>query len=331
MKKLVYILVMFIFLSSCSEKENKVINSELFTGARFVKVIEVHPISLEKVLNYSGSVKFDDAIDITSNFNGIIDRIYVSEGQRVSKDQLLAQIDKKSYDQFEANYVLAEKNYNRAKNLLAENAIDQMSFEDIENLYINSQVIYENAKLNLMIRAPFAGTITSINFKEKEIYNPMSGGIARLISSSVVHIESFVSDSDVYLLKNGQKVRVKINNEKYDGKINFISPENDKFTGLNRIKILLNEKPTLRYNQFVEIEFITEYKENVIAIPRESLLSDNLVIVDNNGYSAYKNVIIGMETRELLEVKSGLEIGDLVVVEGNSGLNEGYPLTRVRN
>ena len=355
MKKTLYLIITLLLMCSCTRKEKTFNKEELFTGARFVKAVEAHRTNLERILNYSGSVKFDDAIEIIPPIAGKIEKIHVYEGQRVSKNQLIVEIDKKSLEQFSVNFTLAEKNYQRAQNLLNENAIDLKSFDDIENIYLNARTVYETALENLNVLAPFDGTISTIYYKENETYNPMLGkGVARLISNQNIYIEVFVSETDVTILKTGQKVRIKlntleqnnsvindsnikniasekINNSYLDGELIWISPEHDTITGMIKVKISLRDKTNLRYNQFVSVEFIPEYRENVVVIPREAILSGNKVIVNNNGYAQHRQVYIGLETRNFVEIINGIIEGELVIIEGNTGLEDGYPLTMERN
>jgi membrane fusion protein (multidrug efflux system) len=318
---------------ACGDKAPVTEDENHFTGARLVRVATAEVGTIERVLNYSGSVRFDNATDIIPAISGRIDKIHVREGMRVARNQLIAEIDSKTLAQHSANFDLAEKNYIRAQNLFSEGAIDQRSFEEMENMYLSVQTLYEQAKQNLIVRAPFSGVITQVNFRESEIYNPMLGqGIARLISSSGTYIEVMVSDADANILATGQKARVHINNATHDGRISFISPESDRISGLNRIKIdLLSQNVNLRYNQFATVELIPESRHDTIIIPRNALIEPGKVILAKQDRSLYREVVTGMECRHYVEILSGLSSGYLVIIEGNSGLEDNYPVTLHRD
>ena len=328
----VVVLFCLLLSVSCGKKEEAPAEqgAEDFTGARYVRTERAVMGNIEKVLSYSGTVKFDQAMNITPNLSGKIENIYVREGQRVSAGQILARIDKNSLAQAEANFNLAERNYQRSKNLLSDGVIDQRSYEEVENYYISAKTAYDFAVENLEVKAPFAGVIVSVNFKENENYSPMSpNGLFRLINNQSIYVEANVSDTDVKLLRQNQRARIFIESESLDGRITFISPENDRMTGLNRIKIDFTDKSKLsnvRNNQFVTLELIPEFKENVLLIPKTALLANNTVILNKNGRSEFRTVVTGMESRNHFEITKGISNGDVVIVEGHSGLENDYPL-----
>ena len=335
--KVIVLAIFTLFFMACGVENNSVEQgleiTEEFTGSRYVKTHLVSAGIIERVLNYSGYVKFDQAINILPNLPGRIDVINVREGQQVVAGQLLATIDQNSLVQAEANFNLAENNFRRAQNLLEQSAIDQKSFEEIEVFYINAKASYELAKENLEITAPFAGTISQSNFKVNDNYNPMMGlALFRLISNEDIFVEVNVSDTDVRQLSLNQNVRVNVDTRIFEGFISFISPENDRMTGLNRIKVDFRTAPReLRNNQFITVEFVPESRENVLVIPRTALIGDNMVILSIDERAVYKSIVIGMESRHFVEVIDGLKEGDKVIIEGVSGLINNAPIVEFNN
>jgi len=328
--RFIYFLIVIFLLTTvaCVNNQETSDSVEVFTGARFVRT-EVAVIgNIERVLNYSGFVRFDQAINIIPSMPGRIERIYVREGQNVAENQILARIDQNSLDQAEANFNLADRNYERAQSLLVDGAIDQRSFEEIEIMWKTAKNAFEFAKDNLEIRAPFAGVISSVNFRENETYTPMNPmGLFRIINNNSIYVEVNVSDADVRLLRLRQRANIKFDDVEIVGFVSFISPENDMMTGLNRVRVEfqgLNRQ--LRNNLFVHVEFIPEYRNDVLIIPRTALVADDMVVLKREGRSEYRRVRIGMENRGFVEVLEGLNAGDVVIVEGNSGLEDGYPV-----
>jgi len=326
MKQLKVILLLFLLtiLSCAKEKvaENPVENEEQFTGSRYVRTSVARISSIERVLNYSGFVVYDQAINIMPNLPGKIDRIAVREGQQVASGELLAIIDQNSLLQSEANFTLAENNYRRAQNLFQQNAMDLRSFEETEMIYLNSRTAFETAKENLEVKAPFAGTISQSNFRLNDNYNPMMGiPLFRIINNNDIYIEVNVTNNDVRQLRLNQRVRVNVDSNIIDAYIGFISPENDRVTGLNRVRVeFRNSQRDLRNNQFATIEFIPEFKDNILVIPRTALINPTTVILAVEGKAVYTQVQTGMSSRHFIEIVSGLNEGDIVLIEGVSGL-----------
>ena len=297
-------------------------NGEEFTGARYVRTALATIGNIERVLNYSGHVKFEQAVNIMPNMAGRIDRIDAREGQRVNQGQVLAIIDQISLSQAEANFRLAESNFRRIETLLAQNVTDQRSFDEAELQFINARTSYELARENLEIKAPFSGTITQSNFRVNDNYSPSMGQpLFRLISNRDIYIDVNVSSVDAMQLRVNQSVRVSSEGRSYEAFIAFISPENDLITGLNRVRVEFRTPQNhLRNNQFALIDFIPESKENVLLIPRAALIRDNTAILSVDGRAMHRNIQTGMESRDFIEVINGLRDGDRVVIEGVSGL-----------
>jgi len=313
---------------SCGTNTEDNDSAELFTGARFVRTATATIGNIERVLNYSGFVRFDQAINIVPSMPGRIERIYVREGQQVSENQILARIDSSTLEQIQANFNLADRNYQRAQNLLEDGAIDQRSFEEIEIMWKAANNAYETAKDNLEVRAPFAGTIAAVNFRENEMYSPMNPmGLFRIINNDNVYVEVNVSNADVRHLRLRQRANIRFDDVEIVGFISFISPESDRMTGLNRLRIEFEGfNRLLRNNLFVHVELIPEYRNNVLLIPKPALLPNDMVILNRDGRSEHRRIRTGMECRHFIEVIYGLNVGDVVIIEGNSGLENDYPV-----
>jgi len=329
------IIIISVFtLVACGGQQEIEDTPETFAGARFVRTEKVAIGNIERVLNYSGQVRFEQAINIVPSMPGRIERIYVREGQNVSENQILARIDQNSLEQAELNFTIAERNFERALSLLEDGAIDQRSFEEIELMMQAAKNAFEFASDNLLVRAPFAGTITSVNFKENETYSPMNPmGLFRIINNNNIYLEVNVSNVDVRMLRLRQRANVRFDDVEIVGFVSFISPENDMMTGLNRVRVEFQGfNRLLRNNMFVHVEFIPEYRNDVLIIPRTALVGEDMVIkfktigdcpYDRNGRAEFRRIKIGMEDRHFIEVLEGLSEGEFVIIEGNSGLEDG--------
>jgi RND family efflux transporter MFP subunit len=328
MKFIFFCVFICLVLISCSNDHDVSETVDMFTGARFVRTEMVVLSDIEKVLNYSGQVRFEQAINIVPSLAGRIERLYVREGQSVSENQLLALLDQNSLEQATLNYTIATRNLERANSLIDDGAIDQRSFEEIEQMWQSAKNAYEFAKENLEIRAPFAGIITAVNFREHEIFSPMHpSGLMRLVNNNIVYVEINVSDADVRLLRLRQRANINFDGVSIVGFISFISSENDISTRLNRVRVEFEgSNRNLRNNMFVQVELIPDYRNNVLVIPSSALVADDMVVLNRNGRSEFRRIITGMESRNFIEVIEGLIEGDIVIVEGNSGLENNYPV-----
>ena len=100
----------------------------------------------------------------------------------------------------------------------------------------------------------------------------------------------------------------------------------DASTGLYEVKISLEEtEKSLRSGEYAEIEFITDERE-ALTVPRKSVIrvgGEYVVYSIKDGYAQQKKVEIGSIQGDRIEVKSGIALGEEVVVRGQNYLSDG--------
>jgi len=82
----------------------------------------------------------------------------------------------------------------------------------------------------------------------------------------------------------------------------------------------------LKPGMFAEIKIVSDKKENVIAIPSESVIMKNgnpVVAVVNGDTAKLVEVQVGMDNGELVEITEGLKEGDIVIVKGQEYVEDG--------
>jgi len=186
------------------------------------------------------------------------------------------------------------------------------------------------AQLNLdktLIKAPFSGTIVTQNIKEGDFIN--SGSVvAEIAGEKQLEAKVYLNWEQVTGVSRGQTVEIFSNDEKFLGKIDAIgkiaSSENSRF----EVKISSEELPFVLANQNlkVRIKINLSGEENSFFVPIEAVLigqQKNEIFVFENGIARRKEVTIGKLVGERVEIISGVEKGDKVIIKNSQSLSDG--------
>ena len=113
----------------------------------------------------------------------------------------------------------------------------------------------------------------------------------------------------------------------FEGRVKLINPRIDVQTGTVKVTIeVFDESLRLKPGMFIEARIVIGMKENVLVIPRRAILyKQNLtyVFVMNRNQVSQREVTLGLTEEDDVEVVSGLEEGETIVVVGVEGLKDG--------
>ena len=273
---------------------------------------------------------------ILPEFQGTLEKIYVDEGQSVSKGKLLAEINdsglKDQLDQLIIQRDFAKENYERIQRLWENNIGSEIQFLKSKSDFESIQKGVDQMKDMLSktkIYAPFTGVVDEIIANQGSNLIPGVTNILRLVNLDDVYAEAFVSEKYISSISNGTEALVKIPllNKEIQSKItqtgNFIDPNNRTF----RIEIPVdNTDRRIKQNLDAKILINTYKKDNAVVVPlriiREDAEGKNYIYVMDEDkkdgvYITRKAVIkIGNKSNTDAEVIEGLNFGEIIVLEG---------------
>ena len=332
---LLLISILGLFLTSCKKQvseENKktIINITTYT----VTQKEYTPI-----LRYTGDVyPYDEAL-VGSTMPGMIDEIYVKEGEYVSKGRLLAKVMSELLVQTEAKLEALEKNYKRIKSLYKKGSVSAKEYDKIKAEYTAAKAQYDMAQKISLLKAPISGKVVEIKYKPLETVSPIpevnmsysgidaKNYIFRIMDMSMLKVKIRVPQDELLKIKQVKKAYIVFNNKKYVGKIIDYPDYLRKTDRTGEIEILLKRFPrTLIPGMNVDVE-IPLKKQEVIMIPLETLLKDPIsrkyyvFVVENN---SVKKVYVerGKSVEGYAIITKGLKVSDKVVLKGAHTVNE---------
>ncbi|MDR0407285.1 MAG: efflux RND transporter periplasmic adaptor subunit [Holosporales bacterium] len=253
----------------------------------------------------------------------------------------------------EINLQVAKSKYERAQKLLNENFVSVQEFEtakydyekahaaliDAQSLIQQTEILLANAWKNLSytdIVAPCSGTIVSLPTKVGQTLNASMSAptIAQIADLSRVQVLMEISEGDVSKIQPGMKVKFSIlsdPNRIYETNLKSIDPgptilTNDKYSGVvdegkavfyyGRFEVE-NPDSTLRIGMTTQNIIELDGIENVLRIPATAVFEkegEKYANVLVNKKVTPKKITIGISDNIFVEVKSGLAVGDEVVI-----------------
>ena len=273
---------------------------------------------------------------ILPEFQGTLEQIFISEGQKVKKGQLLAEINdsglKEQVDQLIIQANFAKENFERTERLWNNSIGSEIQFLKSKSDFESSQKMVEQMKDRLAktkIYAPFEGEIDEIISNQGSNLIPGVSQILRLVNLDEIYAEASVSEKYIANIDKGTKVVVQIpllGREIVSEIIqtgNFINPSNRTFRVEVPVKNIDNK---IKQNLDAKIKINIYSKPDAVVIPlriiREDATGKNFVYVMSEDikdgvYITSKTFIsLGNKNSNEVEVTVGLKIGDELVLEG---------------
>ncbi len=314
--------------------------------------VEVQTVSLGTVrqyLNYNGDIKAELEVNVFSKIPDRIEAYYVDEGDAVQAGtpiaKILATTIEQAVLQAEAQKNNVEMEYSRAQRLSKENAMSQQQYDAIQTQMVQAQAALVSAKSQLKdatITAPISGIIGKRYFEAGDMASP-SMPVASIVQMNNVKIEFDATESDLARLAVGQKADVRVptySDQVFTGKVIKISPILDPMTRMATIEVLIpNKDHLLKPGMYAEAEITTGMLENVLVVPRFSVIESTSMKSENGKDKVVKNYFVYVvndsmkaEQRELdvdyvnhvvIAVKDGIQAGDKLVVSGQNNLRDG--------
>jgi len=225
------------------------------------------------------------------------------------------------FDQAKANYDVAQARRKRTEE--ARSSLEARKKQIIANLE-EAKTFYNYTR----IKAPFAGLITQKIVAEGDLASP---GSPLLVIEDNHHyqLEVFIDESQVSKIKTGEIIEVEIDASgegKIKGKVSEIIPQVDPVTRTFLVKVDLPLLPSIKSGMFGKAYFPVG-KRTCILVPREALLEcgqlSSLFIVNPQGQVERRLVKSGKEYDGKVEILSGLDIGETIVVRDIFKVKEG--------
>jgi len=263
------------------------------------------------------------------------------------------ELAKANLQQAEADTLQAERDFARQKKLFESGAIPKSMFEDAETKYKVSLAGFSAAQAsvkaaevaleNTYIRAPFDGTILTKNADIGDIVAPFAssssskGSVVTLADMSSLEVEADVSESYINKVSVGQRCEIILDaypNDAYSAKVKKIVPTADRSRATVITKVSFDKVDgKVLPEMSARINFFTASQgkqastaESALVIPKDALTTRDdhqIVFVIDKDRVRQQEVTIGRKLGEVIEVLTGVNRGDRVVLSPPGKLVDG--------
>lgn len=302
-----------------------------------VAVTEMNPKKFDHYVQTQGRVEAEDNIAVSAKSSGVITAVYANEGQRVSKGQVLAQIDNavimRNIESLKTQMELAQTVYERQQNLWDQKIGTEVQFLQAKNNKeaLERQLASLQEQNDMMrIKSPITGTVDEVIVKIGEAVQPGQPAI-RVVNTSDLKITANVSEAYVTEIKKGNKVLVHIPELKKDleSQVGFVGRTIDPLSRTFAVEIALPSEPNLRPNMTGVVKVVFHTEPSAITVPInvvQTINDEKIVFVaepkGKNTVARRKVIKVEGVYNGMAQV-SGLAAGDKVITFGYQGLNDG--------
>ncbi|WP_417473745.1 efflux RND transporter periplasmic adaptor subunit [Luteimonas mephitis] len=287
--------------------------------------------------SYTGTGALDARAEsqVVAKTSGIAMAVFVEEGQHVKAGQALVRLDadraRLQAAQSEAQVRKLEANYQRAKQLAAQQMVSANDLDQLKYDLANARAVNNMANLELSytsVVAPISGVVASRSIKPGNFVQ-INTPIFRIVDDSRLELTLNVPEREIATLKAGQPVKLQVDalpGQSFDGIVDRVAPVVDSGSGTFRVICAFAGGGALQPGMFGRIRIDYDQRANALVIPRVALLDDQgapAVYVVRKGKAVRVPIKTGYTDGEWTEVRSGLKPGEAVVTAGKVALREG--------
>ncbi len=293
---------------------------------------------------------------------GLVKAVYVKLGQKVGKGQLVLKLDdalarqqleaaRQQTGQLKARLTQAQTIYERQQNLWKQNIGAEIQVinakADVDALSAQlraaqAQVGMAQEQVNMSnVYAQISGVIDEMNVTPGEFFSPQSaampGAGIRIVNNSNLKIVTNVPENYVSRVKKGDKVEIVVTETgkpAFQSTISVVGASIDPTTRAFTTEAKLPSDPLLKPNQTAVMKILDYQSKAAIAVPVNIVQSDEktkyVYVMEKSGdkmVARKKTVVAGEVYNGLMEIKSGLSGGELIITDGYQSVYDGQTIT----
>lgn len=310
---------------------------------KLVTTATITPEGFNHYIDLQGTVSSTNTSYVAprNGMGGYVKQVYVKAGQSVKKGQLLLKLDdqvlRQGIETTRTQLALAKNVYDRTKNLWDQNIgteVQLLSAKTNMETLENQIKLQEEQLKTYLVYADQNGIADIVNIKVGELFTGMSaaGPQIQIVNNSKLSVNIEIPENYTGKIKQGATVLVEIPavgktfKASIDRLSQSINPSSRGFTAECNIPATVGVKP----NMSAYTKILNHTNSKAMVIPVNIIQSDEkgkyvyvLVSKDGKNIAAKKSVVIGQLYDDNIEILSGLNAGDAVIIQGYQNLYEG--------
>ncbi len=286
----------------------------------------------------NGTLEAENEVDVIARVSAPIVELKAEEGMAVRRGQVLARLEE---DELRARLEIskvalneAELAYERARQLNDQKLISAEQYEQARNRFETARAQLEGDQIAIgytVIKAPFDGLIVAryVDYAQQVAANTP---LFRLSDFDPLLCPIQVPERELPLLKLGQEAYLEVEawgTDRFRARVLRISPVVDPATGTIKVTLEVRSGGKLRPGMFARAYLKTASKPAALVIPKAALSLESIgdtVYVAEGGVARRREVTLGFQEGDTVEILDGLAEGERVVVVGQDGLSDGTPV-----
>ncbi|WP_423146144.1 efflux RND transporter periplasmic adaptor subunit [Rubrolithibacter danxiaensis] len=314
------------------------------TGDVTVRIAAIKKTPVDLDFSVNGNFQAAQQLTFTAENSGRITKIFVDEGSRVNKGQVLATIDAETLtadlQAAQAAYQTALKDQERYESSFQTGGVTQQQLDQAKLNTRNALTRLQQAKIktgDANIKAPFNGVVNK-RFIEQGAYVSPGTQLFQLVDVSRLKLAVTVNETQVANLKVGDKVRIKSNvfpDKNFKGKVSFIAPLADNTLNFPvEIELSNNADNQLKAGMYGTAIFEFPEQAPAITVPRTafvgSVSSNKIFVLENGNIARERKVVAGRVFGDRVEILEGLKEGETVIISGQINLVDGTNVSPIK-
>ncbi|MDR3156126.1 MAG: efflux RND transporter periplasmic adaptor subunit [Holosporaceae bacterium] len=339
----VFVIAVCIVLFFVRSKKPATINDE---GPPQVLVATSVMAPVVRYIDAIGTLRPHDSVIIKSEVNAMISKIHFVEGAVVEANTLLMELDdstaKAQLMEAEAAYRKAKSEYEPNEKLAGKGVVARIERDKkkAEMDMYEARVISSKANLEKhKIHAPFGGVVGLREVSQGQ-YVTSGNELLKIVDCHPLKVDFKIAEVDIGNVKVGDEIKVLVGGDKskeYTAHISALDPESDKISHCFDVRAILDvpeeiaiESRELRPGRFVSVKVEMEGNQMGVVVPESALEKTGdtyyvYKIVD--GVAITTPVTIGVRRDGEVEITSGMNEDEVVVISGQHGVLDGKPVS----
>ncbi len=305
--------------------------------------VEITPVSRGRIHDYirlDGVVATESQIEVYSLVSGHVAELRVEAGDRVSAgDTLLVLADEEIVLEVERTSLemqQAERDWERLQQLADKGLVSPQELDQSRTALDRATLNWKTARLAFersRITAPIAGVVSE-RLVSIGAWIQRSNPLFRLLDDRELIAELDLPEKDLARIRPNLPVEVEARaagEDPFRGWIKRISPVVDPTSGTIRVTVGIEDPQTrLRSGMYASFAIVAGTRENAVLIPKRSLLYERnrvvAFVVDDEDKAHRRVLQRGFEDEERIEVLSGIDEGEQLVLVGQNSLKDKSPV-----
>ena len=303
------------------------------------------------LLTATGYLVADKQSKITPKISGKVVRLNFDVGDKVTAGQVLAVLESTNMqaqlDEAQAALELAGRERKRQAALWKEGVTTRALLDTAEGQFGQALARVDQIRINMqdmVVRAPFAGTIATKNTEVGEVISSVmmgqvggtlpAGAICTLVDLKTLEVVADVNEASIGQLHEGQSAEVSVDafpNQKWKGVLRQIIPTADRAKATVQVKVkIIDPSDRLLPEMSSSVSFLQSERTDAemheparIWVPASAVANGNVAVVDAEKHVALRHVTTGAVREQRIEITNGIKSGDRIVTTGAEALKDG--------